>query len=74
MRPVVAHRQVINGITRRLGTGVQWRELPERRRDNGRTHNGKLKQFRAVATRYDKRGYVHLGPGTAAALLIRLRS
>ncbi|MFE4994728.1 IS5 family transposase [Streptomyces mirabilis] len=34
----------------------------------------KLKQFRAVATRYDKRGYVFLGTDTAAALLIWLRS
>lgn len=24
------HRQVINGIIHRLGTGVQWRELPDR--------------------------------------------
>jgi len=35
---------------------------------------GKLKRFRAVATRHDKRGYVYLGTGTAAALLIWLRS
>ncbi|AJC52786.1 putative transposase [Streptomyces sp. 769] len=35
---------------------------------------GKLKQFRAVATRYDKRGYVYLGPVTAAAVVIWLRS
>lgn len=35
---------------------------------------GKLKQFRAVATRYDKRKYVYLGTVTAAALLIWLRS
>ncbi|WP_455431592.1 IS5 family transposase [Streptomyces gelaticus] len=35
---------------------------------------GKLKQFRAVATRYDKRGNVYLGTVTAAALLIWLRS
>ncbi|WP_406708172.1 IS5 family transposase [Streptomyces halobius] len=35
---------------------------------------GKLKQFRAVATRYDQRGYVYLGTVTAAALLIWLRS
>ncbi|MFI1205771.1 IS5 family transposase [Streptomyces sp. NPDC020883] len=35
---------------------------------------GKLKQFRAVATRYDKRGYVYLGTVTAAALLTWLRS
>lgn len=34
----------------------------------------KLKQFRAVATRYDKRGYVYLGTTTAAALVIWLRS
>ncbi|MEU9879008.1 IS5 family transposase [Streptomyces phaeochromogenes] len=30
----------------------------------------KIKQFRAVATRYDKRGYVFLGTVTVAALLI----
>jgi transposase len=34
----------------------------------------KLKQFRAVATRYDKRGYVFHGSVTAAALVIWLRS
>ncbi|MGA4981335.1 transposase [Streptomyces cellulosae] len=34
----------------------------------------RLKQFRAVATRYDKRGYVFLGTATTAALLIWLRS
>lgn len=34
----------------------------------------KLKQFRAVATRYDKRAYVYLGTVTAAAVLIWLRS
>ncbi len=34
----------------------------------------KIKQFRAVATRYDKRGYVFLGTVTAAALLTWLRS
>jgi hypothetical protein len=31
---------------------------------------GRLKQHRAVATRYDKRGYVYLGTATAAALTI----
>lgn len=30
----------------------------------------KLNQFRAVATRYDKRGYLYLGTVTAAAALI----
>ncbi|MGW3451484.1 IS5 family transposase [Streptomyces sp. NPDC001076] len=34
----------------------------------------RLKQYRAVATRYDKRGYVFLGTATSAALLIWLRS
>ncbi len=34
----------------------------------------KLKNPRAVATRYDKRGYVFLGTVTAAALVIWLRS
>ncbi|MGQ4408270.1 IS5 family transposase, partial [[Kitasatospora] papulosa] len=34
----------------------------------------RLKQFRAVATRYDKRGYVFLGTAIAAALAIRLRT
>lgn len=34
----------------------------------------KLKQSRAVATRYDKRGYVYLGTLTAAALIIWLRT
>lgn len=34
----------------------------------------KLKQSRAVASRYDKRGYVFLGTVTAAALVIWLRS
>lgn len=34
----------------------------------------KLKNYRAVATRYDKRGYVYLGTVTAAALLIWIRS
>ncbi|MDQ0595909.1 hypothetical protein QF037_000254 [Streptomyces canus] len=33
-----------------------------------------MKQHRAVATRYDKRGYVYLGTATAAALVIWLRT
>ena len=33
----------------------------------------KLKQFRAVATRYDKRCYIYLGTTTVAALVIWLR-
>ncbi|MDR6981292.1 transposase [Streptomyces sp. 3330] len=34
----------------------------------------RLKSSQAVATRYDKRGYVFLGTVTAAALVIWLRS
>lgn len=34
----------------------------------------RLKQFRAVATRYDKRGYVFLGTVTVAAIVIWLRT
>ncbi|WP_399434521.1 IS5 family transposase, partial [Streptomyces sp. WAC05950] len=34
----------------------------------------KLKHARAVATRYDKRGYVYIGTATAAALVIWLRT
>lgn len=34
----------------------------------------KLRAFRAVATRFDKRGYVYLGTVTVAALVIWLRS
>ncbi|MFF4038326.1 hypothetical protein [Streptomyces sp. NPDC001816] len=33
----------------------------------------KLKQSRAVATRYDKRSYAFLGTVTAAALVVWLR-
>ncbi|WP_418082122.1 IS5 family transposase [Streptomyces globisporus] len=34
----------------------------------------RMKQFRAVATRYDKRGYVFLGTATAAAVAVWLRT
>ncbi len=34
----------------------------------------RLKQFRAVATRYDKRGHILLGTVTIAALVIWLRT
>ncbi|CAM5676361.1 IS5 family transposase [Streptomyces spiroverticillatus] len=34
----------------------------------------RMKQFRAVATRYDKRGYVFLGTATAATVAIWLRT
>ncbi len=34
----------------------------------------RLKQSRAIATRYDKRGYVFLGTATAASVVIWLRT
>ncbi|TQS10808.1 transposase, partial [Microbispora sp. KK1-11] len=34
----------------------------------------RLKNFRAVATRYDKRAYIYLGTVTVAALMIWLRT
>ncbi|SIS24452.1 Transposase DDE domain-containing protein, partial [Microbispora rosea] len=34
----------------------------------------RLKNFRAVATRYDKRAYIYLGTVTVAALVIWLRT
>lgn len=45
-----------------------------KKRNNVERAINKLKNFRAVATRYDKRGYVFLGTVTAAALGIWLRS
>jgi len=49
------------------------RELYRKRNTVERAIN-KLKQFRAVASRYDKRGYVFLGTVTAASIKIWLRS
>ncbi|AUY53714.1 hypothetical protein EH183_38340 [Streptomyces sp. CB01881] len=39
-----------------------------------RAAQARSRTFRAVATRFDKRGYVHLGTVTTAALVIRLRT
>lgn len=63
----------------RLRRGSRGRRPPGLDKDRYKKRNtveraiNKLKQFRAVATRYDKR-YVFLGTVTAAALLIWLRS
>jgi len=45
-----------------------------RKRNTEERAINRLKQFRAVATRYDKRGYVFLGTVTAAAVAIWLRT
>lgn len=67
-----------------MRTGVQWRDLPERfgpwKEDRYKKRNtvertiNRSKQSRAVATRYDKRGYVFLGTATAASVAIWLRT
>ncbi|MFJ1551436.1 hypothetical protein [Streptomyces sp. NPDC088246] len=43
-------------------------------RPSRRPESASREQSRAVATRYDKRGYVFLGTVTTAALLIWLRT
>lgn len=48
------------------------RELYRKRNTVERAIN-KLKQFRAVATRYDKRAYIYLGTVTVAAIAIWIR-
>ncbi len=68
---------MIDGILHRVRTGVQWRDLPERFgpwKTAYERHRLWAAEHRAVATRYDKRGSVHLGTATAAALVIWLRT
>jgi transposase len=45
-----------------------------KKRNTGERAINRLKQSRAIATRYDKRGYVFLGTVTAAAVVIWLRT
>lgn len=45
-----------------------------RKRNTVERAGNKLKHARAVATRYDKRGYIFLGTATAAALVFWLRA
>ncbi|MFI0220683.1 transposase [Streptomyces lydicus] len=80
------HRRVLNGIYFRERTGVPWRDLPARygkwktvyerhRRWSNEVERmiNRLKGFRAVATRYDKRAYVFHGTVTTAAIRLWLR-
>jgi transposase len=74
------HRTVINGILWKLGTGSPWR--PGRRpgfdREAYRRRNvvercvGRLKQWRGVATRYEKRAVNYRAMVVIASLMVWL--
>jgi len=73
------HRHLPRPAQRRLAGAVgaallEPVELLLKKRNTAERAINKLKQFHAVATRYDKRSYAYLGTTTAAALVIWLRS
>jgi len=55
-----------------VGRGGFDKEMYRRRNEVERTIN-RLKQFRAVATRFDKRAYVFHGTVSVASIRLRLR-
>jgi transposase len=72
------HRMVIDGIFFRTRTGCPWRDLPGEYRNWKTAYNrhccfSKLKQFRAVATRYDKREFMYEGTVDVSSIRIWLR-
>lgn len=68
--------QIANRLRRGSAGGRPTGFDPERYRQRNTVERaiGRLKQFRAVATRYDKRGYVFHGTIILAALAIWLRT
>jgi transposase len=78
------HRQVINGILWILRTGAQWEDLPPRYGPRSTAHDrlrswaergvNRLKQFRRIATRYEKRAANYLGFVHLACIMVWLRA
>ncbi len=68
------HRTVVNGILWVLRTGSPWRSLPERfglwKTVSSRFY--RLKQWRRIATRYEKRAANFVAMVTVAAILLWL--
>ncbi len=80
-RPNHDHRTIINGILWVLRTGAPWADLPERYgfdREAYRARNrverlfNRLKQFRRIATRYEKRAQNYLAMLHIAAITLWL--
>lgn len=80
--PRADDRRVLNGIFWRLRTGALWAiplhgslaRRPDRQRNAVERFFGKLKHFRAVATRYDKRDDTFLASIQPASIRIWLRT
>ena len=75
VRPSHDNRRVLNGILWVVRSGARWIDVPER---YGRWNSverviGRLKQFRRVATRYDKTACSYLATLQLAAVRIWLR-
>jgi transposase len=60
--------------TRSAGPGRWACSLARTKRNTVERAINRLKGFRAVATRYEKRAYIYLGTVTLAALMIWLRT
>jgi transposase len=72
--PATDHRPVVNGILWVLRSGSPWRSLPERfgswKTVSSRFY--RLKQWRRIATRYEKRAANYVAMVTVAAILLWL--
>jgi transposase len=80
-RPPKDHRVIVNALPWLLATGAPWRDLPERygpwrtvatERNVVERLVGKLKEYRRIATRYDKLAASYLAFVQLAAIRIWL--